>query len=513
MVTNILQYLERTASKYPDKTSFRDSKSGLTFSELTDTSKRIGSYLAGAAGIGTNKPVIVLMEKVPLAVAAFMGAVYAGCFYVPVDEKMPRERFLSIVDTLSPGAVIYSPKTAGMVKDIDINAVKISIEDACNYDIREELLEDIRAASLDTDLLYVLFTSGSTGNPKGVTISHRAVIDFMESFDRVLPLDHSIVFGNQAAFYFDLSVLDLYSPLRDGSTTVIIPKKCFLFPKTMAAFIKENEINAVYWVPSALVSLANSGILETHRDSFEGLKKIYFCGEVMPVPQLNMLMRAIPGAVYANMYGPTETTNSSTYYIVDGEYDEGKSLPIGKAFPNTGIHLLREVDGVIKRALPGEMGEIAISGSGLSYGYYNAPDITAKSFIKNPLNNAFGEMFYLTGDLGRFDENGDLIFCGRKDYQIKHLGYRIELGDIEAGTLTVNGILEAVCNYDDKRDVLVLYYIGELSEDELRTGLKKRLQEYMIPEIIIRKEAFPRNANGKTDKKALSLEYLENQHD
>lgn len=507
MIISVLDYLENTAARFPDKTAFKDSKESLSFKEIMDQARQIGSFLANVAGISPGRPVLVLMEKSSACIPAYMGIVYAGCYYVPIDESMPIERINRIIATLSPAALICSDKTLSLAPLLKNAPSAYSFREICHHPADEGTLAQIRAGMADTDLLYVLFTSGSTGDPKGVTISHRALIDFMENSSPVLKMDSSDILGNQAAFYFDLSILDLYAPLRDGSTTVIIPKKCFLFPKTMGEFLKKESINTIYWIPSALVALANSGILEVAPQNFAGLKKIYFCGEVMPVPPLNIFKKHVPGALYANMYGPTETTNSSTYFFVDRDFSDDDILPIGRPFPNTKILLLKEDDsggGTYTSAPPGEMGEIAIGGSGLSSGYFNAPQLTEKSFINNPLTPGYRDTLYLTGDLGRYDEHGDIVFCGRKDFQIKHAGYRIELGEIEAAAVSFPAVLEAACLYDQADDMISCFYIGDLIESELISHMKERLQEYMIPERFVQLREFPKNANGKTDRKVLA---------
>ena len=234
------------------------------------------------------------------------------------------------------------------------------------------------------------------------------------------------------------------------------------------------------------------------------MKRVYFCGEVMPCKQLNIWRRALPDAAYCNMYGPTEATDACTYYLVDKPFADTDDLPIGKPCRNTGVLLLTE-DG--REAALGEAGELCVRGTGLALGYYNDPERTAAVFTQNPLNAAFPETIYHTGDLARYDERGDLRYIGRKDFQIKHLGYRIELGEIEAAVNTVPGVDRGCCLHDPERDVILCYYEGATEPADLAAQLKAKLSPYMLPNHCERLPALPHTLNGKVDRVALRERY------
>ena len=497
MVTNVLDWLDASAARLPDKIAFGGEKSTLTFAQLQDCARRAGTYLAGR--IGMNQPVAVFMEKTPECLAAFFAAVSAGCFYVPLDTKMPAERIKLIFDTLHPAFVLYDEKNADAARAVAGGAGCALFDEACQTEPDEEKLAAIRAAHVDTDLLYVLFTSGSTGVPKGVTISHRAMVDYADWLHDVLDLTEDCVLGNQAPFVFDNSTLDIYSTLRSGCTTWIIPKKCFSFHKTMMQFLAEHAIDTIFFVPSALIAIANSGILE--KDPPLGLKRVYFCGEVMPNRQLNQWRRAVPGAVYCNMYGPTEITDVCAYYIVDRDFADDEPLPIGRACANTRILLLNDEDRPVG---PGETGELCVLGTCLSMGYYNNPAQTQKVFVQNPLNSQFHERMYRTGDLARYNDRGEIMFQGRKDFQIKHQGcYRIELGEIETALLAVEGVQNGCCLFDEARDEIVCVYTGETDRAALAKVLAAKLPFYMLPNRYEKLEKLPMTINDKIDRVAL----------
>ena len=502
MITNVLDYLDASAARFPEKIAFGDDKTTLTFAQLRDKARRGGTYLA--ARIGANQPVAVFMEKTPECLAAFFAAVSAGCFYVPLDTKMPAERIKLIFDTLHPAFVFYDAKNAETAQAVAGDAQTALFETACETEADDAVLGAIRAAHVDTDLLYVLFTSGSTGVPKGVTICHKSMIDYADWLHNALGIDENCVLGNQAPFVFDNSTLDIYSTLKNGCTTWIIPKKCFSFHKTMMQFLAQHEINTIFFVPSALIAIANSGILDITQPTT--LTRVYFCGEVMPNRQLNQWRRALPQAQFCNMYGPTEITDVCSYYIVDREFDDDEPLPIGKACENTRIIILNDENRPVGED---ETGELCVLGTCLSMGYYNNPEQTNKAFVQNPLNTVFVERMYRTGDLARYNELGEIMFLGRKDFQIKHQGcYRIELGEIETALLAVPSVSNGCCLFDEAKDEIVCVYMGGEDSSALAKQLKVKLPDYMMPNRYVQLDRLPMTINDKIDRVTLRKEHI-----
>lgn len=502
MEKSILSYLEKSEKEFPNKIAFSDDKYKLTYHELAGAARSIGSFFIEK--VGTRKAVVVYMEKNARNIAAFMGAAYAGCFYIPLDSQMPIERINIILKTLQPAAIIYDNKTEKFLSLMEADCIKVFYDEISILPQDKEKLEVTRREMIDTDPLYVLFTSGSTGTPKGVVVCHRSVIDYADWVVETFKLDENTVFGNQTPFYFSMSVLDIFATIRSGATLHIIPKMLFSFPVKLLEFLKEKEINIIYWVPSALGIVANLGALDVIQ--LPNLKKILFAGETMPTKQLNIWRKHVPDATYANLFGPTEITDIGVYYIVEREFSDDEPIPIGSPCDNVDILVVDEKGKLIKEC--DKIGELLIRGSFLACGYYNNPERTKEVFIQNPLNNSYPETVYCTGDLVYWNKNRELVYASRKDFQIKHMGNRIELGEIENAMSALDGVDMCCCLYNNESDQIVAIYTGKLEKKKLSDLLKKKLPRYMIPNICYNIDSMPFNMNGKIDRKKLKDEYI-----
>ena len=300
---------------------------------------------------------------------------------------------------------------------------------------------------------------------------------------------------------------DLYCPLKFGCSSFFIPAGYYSFPAKLIPLLNQHRVTTVFWVPFALGTIASLRALDEILPEF--LRYVFFVGEVMPVRQLNYWREHVPSAHYINLYGSTEMY-MCCYYEVDREYAETDTLPIGGPCGGTGILVLDEMD---REILPGmeETGELCIRGFAVGPGYYRDPEQTARKFIQNPLEPAAREMIYRTGDLVRYGTDGLLEFCGRADYQIKHLGYRIELGEIEAAAGKVPGISSCACVYDQKKQRILFFYDGtETDRKTISSSLSQQLPRYMLPSRYVYLDPLPRNASGKIDRKFLQEQYEKN---
>ena len=489
MIRNVLAWLEASAHRDPQHVAFESDTASLTYAQLMQRAQEIGSFLRGC--VESQNPVLVYMDKSPDCIAAMLGAAYAGCSYTPIDPAMPDSRLERIVSVLKPRCILCEKRYLDKAQALNCAAELICVEEIPQQ-IDALALAEVRAQHVDNDLLYVLFTSGSTGMPKGVAITHRSVIDFAEWACDALNIEADCLFGNQAPLYFDNSVLDIYCAIRMGAAVHFIPRKYFTFPGKMTEYLEEKGINTIFWVPSALTGVSNAGALEKCVPS--RLERIFFCGEVMPCKTLNAWRKVLPNARYVNMYGPTEITDVCTYFPVERDFADDDALPIGFACANTRVMLID--------------GEICVTGTCLSPGYYDAPEKTAEVFVPNPLRKGVTEMMYRTGDLGVYNDRGELMFLGRRDSQIKKQGYRIELGEIECALCAHPQVAAGCCLYDAAQEKIYAVYAGDAEEKILLRSMKEKLPKYMLPDVFVRREALPATGNGKIDRVQLKKEVI-----
>ena len=445
---------------------------------------------------GSSVP--VFMEKSVETLKLFFGAVYAGCFYVLINPEFPAPRVQAILETLNARKIVTSHAFSEKLSAMDGLDV-LFLEDLLQTPEDAAALDKVRENALDTDPLYANFTSGSTGVPKGVVVCHRSVIDFIEHFTSLFSITQEDVIGNQAPFDFDVSVKDIYSAMKTGARLEIIPKPLFSQPAKLLDHLCDRNITTMIWAVSALCLVTTFHGLDYRVP--ETVNKVLFSGEAMPMKHLKQWMSHLPEARFINLYGPTEITCNCTWHEVERgrEYPDG--LPIGRSFPNERVFLLDEENHLV--TAPGMHGEICVTGTALALGYYNNPTQTESRFVQNPLVTAYPQRMYRTGDLGWYNEEGELFFAGRKDFQIKYMGHRIELEEIERALSGVEGVERACCVFDEKKGRLTAYYVGEIEGKDIRHTLSATLPVFMLPGTYVKLPEMPLNKNGKIDRKSL----------
>ena len=491
-------FLDDAVKTHPNKAAFTEEARSLTYKELQEEAYRIAMPIIKSGF--RKKPVALYFDKSIYCISSMMAVAYSGNFYSVIDTEMPVERINKIFVVLEPELVLTDRKHFENAKEFFCEDRIIVTEELNDSEIFEETIEESKAKILETDVLYVLFTSGSTGVPKGVVTPHKAITSYIVALVSDYKMDDTYVLGVQVPFYYVMTALDIYGTIAAKAHAYLIPKSKFLFPAYLVQYLYENKINLLSWVPSALCMIANTNAFSVA--DLSAIRLIVFGGEVMPIKQLKAWQQAVPDAVYINAYGSTEITDGCTYYIVDREFKDEDILPIGIPYSNCDVLVIDEHGNPITEGV----GELVVRGNSVGYGYYKDPEKTAEVFIQNPLNSCYPETVYKMGDLVRFNEYGELEYYGRKDFQIKYMGRRIELGEIEANVSSIDGVDENCCVFDSAKKRIVLFYSGAIDDKTLLKTLRSKLPDYMQPRKINHLVEMPHNQNGKINRKLLATQ-------
>ena len=517
------QLLTASAKRRPDAEAVRLLDDALTYGQLDRLSNQIAHSLI-ATGVMRGDRVGIYLHKSPSAIAAIFGIMKTGACYVPVDANAPGLRLEEIGRQCSFRALITSqglyrklgdsfhrecPMSAIFFVDQAPEAKLPLPTFTFAADIPQHPREDPAVPVIDNDLAYILFTSGSTGVPKGVMLSHLNALTFVnwgcETFD--ITADDRL--SNHAPFNFDLSVFDIFVAIKAGAAISLVPEGLAVFPLQLSSFMQDQRITVWYSVPMVLTLLQARGKLEA-RD-LSALRWVLFAGEVFPTKHLRALMEKLPHPRYANLYGPTET-NVCAYYEVEPLSPELTApIPIGKACANTD---LIPINAEGKRVVTiDEEGLLYARGSTVMQGYYGRPEASAACFIPNPFAAGREEKLYCTGDWVTLDEKGNYLFVGRKDHMIKTRGYRVELGEIEAVMVAHPAVDEAVAlPIPDEaignaiHAVVTIANSQSLDATRLKQHCAEKLPAYMVPEKIEFRDSLPRTDNGKIDRRRLVSE-------
>jgi amino acid adenylation domain-containing protein len=490
----------------------------LTYGELERTSNQLARLLR-ERGIQPGERVVVLQPKTPMAIVSILATLKAGGVYVPIDVSSPIARVQKIVASAEPRMVLTCASAAelagSLAPGVELGSVEGTLEQAAFGPAAGADFDDgpLPTTTGPEDPAHILFTSGSTGAPKGVVITHAMVGAFL---DWALPY-----FGHRPGdrisghppLHFDLSTFDIYGTLSSGAELHLVPPAALL-PRQLAGFIRDSELTQWFSVPSTFAYMMRGNAVE--EGDFPSLKRIVWCGEVLPPAVLAHWMERVPEPSYTNLYGPTEATIASSFYTVpEPPNDTTVPIPIGTPCAGEDIQVL---DSELLPVAPGEIGELYIAGAGLSPGYWRDAEKTLAAFITDPRT---GVRMYRTGDLGRRDEQGILHYVGRRDSQIKSRGYRIELGEIETALSAVEGVAECAvlavpsegfegtsicCAWTPQLD-------AQLDPPALRRALAQALPSYMLPSQWQRFDELPRNVSGKIDRRLLTEQFAEASRD
>ncbi len=531
MLTNILDLLKTAKDKYgsatlyycPTGAEYPDLPEEISFKEFEDMTRAIGSGLIHAISDSNSAqsnssptPILVMTGRHLFTPACFLGVARTGNIYAPVDMDVPDSRIVQILKVAKGKFILVDSGTRERLlkildsldsesKELVGNPTILLMEDLLETPIDETALSRASESITEFSPLYIIFTSGSTGVPKGVLTSHLALMSYLDGLNEVIKLDSSDVLGNQAPLDYIAAIRDMYLPLLTGCSTLIIPRNIVAMPGELFKTLNEKMVTTLCWSASGLEVLSKLGALDDDENELpKYIKRIVFSGSVMSSKELMKWQHALPSCTFINQYGPTETTASCTYYIIKDTIAEDSVIPIGKPFKHYRVFLLTDGGTILdSNHCADGVGEICVAGPALALGYYNNPEQTSKSFISNPSVESYDERIYLTGDLGKYDSSGDLLFLGRKDRQIKHMGHRIELSDVENFARKVSGIDDAAAMYHEDKSILYLFYSGDATSKEITLSFREEMPAYMVPRKLVKLDAMPHLPNGKLDMPAL----------
>jgi amino acid adenylation domain-containing protein/non-ribosomal peptide synthase protein (TIGR01720 family) len=494
------QLFEQQAERTPEITAVVSGEKQLTYHQLNQRANQLAHFLQ-KQGVGPDCLVGVCLEPSTQMIIALLGILKAGGAYVPLDPNIPEKRLSSLVADARPTLLLTRQGLRPRLRDF---SGKLFFLDAEIDRLRRQPQTNPSSPATPDQLAYVMYTSGSTGTPKGIALAHRGVVNLLADFQN----RQAIQPGDACSWWtspgFDVSVYEIFSPLLAGGSLQVIPEDLRLEAHRLLDWIQEHTIRSAFIPPFLLNDFAN---WVQHHPGITRLRRLLVGVEPIPEALLSHLNELVPDLCILNGYGPTETTICSTIFIVDAAHPHAGNTPIGRPVANTHIYLL---DRSMQPVPMGVVGEIYIGGVGLARGYLNQPELTSQCFIRSPFRS--GEYLYSTGDLARYLPDGNLIFVGRKDTQVKINGLRIELGEIEANLTQhplVNGAVVLLYEPPFSRKHLVAYVTHTEdtppSSEELRRFLNQRLPRTMVPSTFVIMEAFPLTSTGKLDRKALPI--------
>lgn len=476
---NIVELLRVNALTNPNDLAIKDEEGSFSYQELYDVVLKKASYLKDL-GLN-NSPIIVKVNRSKDVIANFLAVLLSNNHYIPVDEDIPFEKLSKIIKVSKSEYVIPTKGDDSRLKVIDFTFGKNIYS-----------FEDFTKGFNEKNYSFIMFTSGSTGDPKGVIKNHKNIISFVDNYISTFPFLSKERIANQTPFFFDASSKDIFLSLKLKAALFIPAKTRFSLPLETIKYLNENQITYISWVPSILTMIAKTRTLNFVKPEY--LKYVFFVGEVFQPKYLNMWIEALPNVRYFNIYGSTEVMGVSLYYEIKKHF-EGESIPTGKALKNNDVYL---VDG-----------EIVVKSDQVAVGYLNNPESKTFEYVN-------GRNLLHTGDFASYDDEQNIVFSSRKDYQIKHLGYRIELQEIEASLINLEYISQCCAVYDDNSDKIILFV--SLNKDieepnrKILVDAKEKLQFYMVPNKVILLKELPLNSNGKIDRLNLKRGYQDGRY-
>lgn len=502
--TKILEWIVTAGDRFAESICYSCGAQNISFSDVSRLSRAVGTALSNYTI--PCRPVAVMTGRHVFTPVCYLGAAMAGCFYAPMDAELPDARLRQMITVSKASIMIADEVGRKRAADLGFAGTVLAMEELLDKKPNDEILSETQEHITESSPLYMIFTSGSTGTPKGVLTAHYSLYCYLDGLNQYLSLNEDDVLGNQAPLDYIAAVRDIYLPLMTGARTVIIPRQTAAMPKELFRLLNQEKVTTLCWSAAGLEIPAKLGAFKTLKPEY--LRQIVFSGSVISGKYLKIWQSNLPDVRLFNQYGPTEATASCSIYEVKEKVNDGTSLPIGRPFLHYDILLLSMADSSsegtgVHEVEVGEIGEICVKGPAVALGYYGEPELTAKCFQQNPLHNDYRDIIYFTGDLGRYREDGNLEFLGRKDRQVKIMGHRVELAEVDSFALSLPAVEDAYAHYDGKKELLYLFYKGAVDEKELIILFRQSLPAYMVPRRLIKIDEWPSLPNGKTDVKEL----------
>ncbi len=525
-IYQLTQAITLGATRHPEKEAVRRSGKALTYAELEMKSNQLAHVLR-EQGIRKGDRVGFYLNKSLETIIGVYGIMKAGAAYVPLDPFAPVPRLVFVIRHCGIRHLITSEmkleSVAEMIaQDAGLECL-IGVPPQADLPVHTVAWDDVFTMPhtlpdvnvIEQDLAYILYTSGSTGDPKGIMHTHRSALSFAEWAAETYGLQENDILSNHAPMHFDLSTFDFFAGALAGATTVIIPEALTKFPANLTRLIESERISVWYSVPYALIQMLTHGNMDKH--DLSSLRWLLFAGEVFPTKHLRALMNKLSSVRFSNLYGPTETNVCTFYHVTAVPEDTDEPIPIGVVCAND-EGLIVTADN--QPAAPGEVGELLIRGGTVMRGYWGRPDLNEKGFYRRPVfGDAYEDVYYRTGDLVQALPDGNLKYLGRKDRQIKTRGYRVELDEIEVALLSHEGVEEAAVYPvpDGEGSNLIEAAVTAkegvtLEVNDLLQHVSAKLPSYAVPEKISILASFPRTSTGKISRRELqALAAIHNQ--
>ena len=498
--------------EFSSKTAIIYGEESYSYRDIEILGQQFFSYYQ-TCGMKKGDHIGLLADVSPVAIGAMLGALYAGLIYIPINIHAPAAWVSHLKETAALKHILVQRRYLGLTQSL-VDKQELSILEEIRFPENALLTAPVIEKNISDNVAYILYTSGSTGVPKGIMITHRNACSFIGWMKKAFNISARDRIFSRAPLQFDLSVFDIFTTLLSGASLIIVPEDFENTPKNVVSFMRDKAVSVVYTVPSAYIRWLGKGELER---GIPSLRALLYAGEPFSPAWLKRVMDCLPGTQVANIYGPTET-NIVTCQQVALPFDESDSIPIGFPVDDAEIYIVD--DGL--NALPaGEIGEILVRGSTVFAGYFNAPALTAQKLIQSPFHD-YPTQVFRTGDYGYINEKGEIVYKGRIDNLVKTRGYRVELGEVENAFSCIEEVAEvAIVSLPHEKYGATLHACLSLRSisgavnpvnDSFSTPALSSIQhkaalllpDYMLPYDFTVMDELPKTATGKIDRVLLT---------